>query len=82
MTTLTQRVSEQIRNQHRLSEIRDAQVEMDTLEQDAKAALDVVLKKHGLRVADFTLTLSLGKMPSLGNGPTPNGYLSASLVVE
>lgn len=81
--TLSQKQSDRIRNLHRLSEIGDAQKGLDALEGEAKAALAAVLKKHGMRIGEMTLTLSLGKMPSLFEGKTgPNGYLTASLVVE
>jgi len=81
--TLSQKQSERIRNLHRLSEIGDAQKGLDKLESEAKAALAAVLKSHGLRIGEMSLTLNLGKMPSLFEGKTgPNGYLSCSLVVE
>ncbi len=80
--TLSQKQSFRIRNLHRLSEIGDAQKGMDELEREVKTALSSVFKEHGLRMGDFTVTLNLGKMPSLSNGPMPSGYLSCSLFVE
>lgn len=81
--TLSQKQSYRIRNLHRLSEIGDAQKGLDELERQAKDALAAVLKAHGMRIGEMTLTLNLGKMPSLYEGKAgPNGYLSCSLVVE
>lgn len=80
--TLSQKQSYKIRNLHRLSEIKDAQKGMDALEGDARKALAEVFKAHGLRMGDFAVTLSLGKMPSMGAGPQPSGYLSCSLFAE
>ena len=81
--TLTQMQSHRIRNLHRLSDIKDANDSMDALEADVKKALTEVLKQHGLRLGETTVTLNLGTMPSLYNGKSaPNGYLSAALIVE
>jgi hypothetical protein len=80
--TLMQLQSDKIRNVHRLSEIRDAQADMEQLEGKAKAALNELLKEHGLRLGEFSLNVSLGKMPSLGAGPVPSGYINATLVAE
>ncbi len=70
------------RNLHRMSEIADAQRDMDQLEANVRRALTEVLKQHGVKLGDMTITLNLGTMPSLMGQSPPAGYLSASLDVE
>lgn len=91
--TLMQLQSEKIRSVHRfidaqeskrLSEIQEAQRSLDTLETDIKVALAEVLKTHGLKFRDLSLTLNMsaGDAPSMFDGKTaPSGWLSASLDV-
>ncbi len=68
----------------RLAEIQEAQRSLETLETDVRVALGEVLKKHGLKFRDVSLTLNMqaGDAPSMFDGKTqPSGWLSASLDV-
>ncbi len=81
--TIAMMQSDRIRNIHRLAEIQEAQQSVDTLEADLKAALEPVLAKHGLKVRDMSIDLSLraGKMPTFGGPVPPDGFLSCSVDV-
>lgn len=79
------RQSDRIRNAHRLADIKEAQRSMDEIETDVRRALAEVLKKHGLKARDFSITLNLtagDNRPVFGGQRPPAGYLSASLDVE